>query len=569
MKFKRKKILKKSLKTRQSYKKKKSTRKKRRGGVPPPAPAFPTVDDINPNMDDIRSTLQQISNQDYSYENSEHFINLAFDIFTDFDKMVHVVSASGYTSPWDDTPLDDFFWEVIIPNFQIAVERDARHVDTIRRRLQDPEIRSIIDEISFSEGAGTPRPDAMTPSQKIQRYMDLLATLGDEPMDIEGGKRRKKKKSTRKKALKKKGGADSNQKPDGIPRPQLRRETREEALRRMDAAHAEMERREEALRRERERLTTNPATPIYNRVRVALFDGLHGPPGDHTTHPPFHYVNVASQQLSNLLLVRGLQEEQISPQRTALQGILEDILHQFEDLITSGDVGGNQTNTYNTIQDTIRGSNISRVISTLQRSGSYPDLQAANVLREYIYGLIPALDPSNPAHPRPSSLPSSSSSLGKRNRGGRRRKTRRKTLKKKGGARPPQPEPLATPVMNDIMDNLQRYWINPELYPRYINEAFAVIGDINTIEALYREGELGYFFNSLIIDRFRNAIEHDSSNWDLIVNNIRTARTGRIVSELRERNIMASDVYQENIIRIGRLNPDLRIVVPDRNDLNF
>ena len=79
----------------------------------------------------------------------------------------------------------------------------------------------------------------------------------------------------------------------------------------------------------------------------------------------------------------------------------------------------------------------------------------------------------------------------------------------------------------------------------------------------------GYFFNSLIIDRFRNAIEHDRSNWDLIVNNIRTARTGRIVSELRERNIMASDVYQENIIRIGRLNPDLRIVVPDRNDLDF
>lgn len=151
----------------------------------------------------------------------------------------------------------------------------------------------------------------------------------------------------------------------------------------------------------------------------------------------------------------------------------------------------------------------------------------------------------------------------------KKKSTRKKALKKKGGVRPPQPEPLATPVMNNIMDNLQRLWINPELYPRYINEAFVVIGDINTIEALYREGELGYFFNSLIIDRFRNAIEHDRSNWDLIVNNIRTARTGRIVSELRERNIMASDVYQENITRIGRLNPDLRIVVPDRNDLNF
>jgi hypothetical protein len=367
---------------------------------------------------------------------------------------------------------------------------------------------------------------------------------------------------TKKKSLKKKGGM--------IPRPQMRRETREEALRRLDAAYAEMERREEALRRERELLTTNPATPIYNRVRVALFDGLHGPPGHHDTHPPFHYVTVASQQLSNIVLVRGLYEEQISPQRTALQGILEDILTHFEDFITVGDVGGDPTNTYNSIQNTIRDSNISRVISRLERSGSYSDLEAANVLREYIYGLIPALDPSNPAHPRQSSIPSSSSSsLRGGNRGGRRRKTRRKTLKKKGGVRPPQPEPLETPVMNHIMDNLQQFWINPEQYPRYINEAFEVIGDINIIEALYREGELGYFFNSLIIDRFRNAIEHDRSNWDLIVNNIRTARTGRIVSELRERNIMASDIYQENIIRIGRLNPDLRIVVPDRNDLNF
>ena len=198
-----------------------------------------------------------------------------------------------------------------------------------------------------------------------------------------------------------------------------------------------MERREEALRRERELLTTNPATPIYNRVRVALFNGLHGPPGDHDTHPPFHYVTVASQQLSNISLVRSLHEEQISPQRTALQGILEDILTQFEDFITVGDVGGDPTITYNTIQNTIRDSNISRVISILERSGSYPDhpdLQAAQVLREYIYGLIPALDPSNPAHPRPSSIPSSpSSSLrgGKKKKKTRTRKKNKKTTQKR------------------------------------------------------------------------------------------------------------------------------------------
>ena len=136
---------------------------------------------------------------------------------------------------------------------------------------------------------------------------------------------------------------------------------------------------------------------------------------------------------------------------------------------------------------------------------------------------------------------------------------KRKTSKR-GGVRPRPPTPPmtlpGTPVMDATMDNLQRFWINPNLYPRYINEAFAVIGNIDTIEALYREGELGYFFRTLIIDRFRTAIEYDRSNWDLIVNNIRDARTGRLVGQLRERNIMMSDVYQENIIRIGRLNPN-------------
>ena len=385
-----------------------------------------------------------------------------------------------------------------------------------------------------------------------------------------------KKKSTRKKALKKKGGADSNQNNNDVPPPpQLRRETVDERREQLNRARLEMERRNEELRRQRALLTTNPNTP-YNIMRVILFDGLHGPPGDHTTHPPFSYVDVAIRHLSDMTMVRGLQNERISPQQTALQGILEDILTQFENFIIEGIVnapeGSGQTNqaaTYNTIQNDIHRSNISRVISNLRDTGNGDDAAAANVLREYIYDLLPRLNPSGPTPLRPSSTPSSKSSLRGGNRGGRRRKTRRKSLKKKGGVRPPQPEPLATPVMNNIMDNLQRLWINPELYPRYINEAFVVIGDINTIEALYREGELGYFFNSLIIDRFRNAIEHDPSNWDLIVNNIRRARTGRIVSELRERNIMASDVYQENIIRIGRLNPDLRIVVPDRNDLDF
>lgn len=188
---------------RRKLKKKKSTKKKRRGGVAPPAPSLPTVDEINPSMDGIRSALQQISNRPYSYENSENFINLAFDIFTDFDMMVNVVSASGYTTPYYDTPLDEFFQDVIINNFEIAVRNDARHVDTIRRRLGTEEIRNIINSIQRSEGSLTPRAGALRPSEKIQQYMDYIETLGDDPMDVEGGKRRKKKKSTKKK---KRGG---------------------------------------------------------------------------------------------------------------------------------------------------------------------------------------------------------------------------------------------------------------------------------------------------------------------------------------------------------------------------
>ena len=76
----------------------------------------------------------------------------------------------------------------------------------------------------------------------------------------------------------------------------------------------------------------NPNTP-YNIMRVILFDGLHGRPEEHA-HVPFSYVDVAIRHLSNMRMVRGLQNERISPQQTALQGILEDILTQFENFIT-------------------------------------------------------------------------------------------------------------------------------------------------------------------------------------------------------------------------------------------
>jgi thiol-disulfide isomerase/thioredoxin len=157
------------------------------------------------------------------------------------------------------------------------------------------------------------------------------------------------------------------------------------------------------------------------------------------------------------------------------------------------------------------------------------------------------------------------------------RKTRKKSMKIKGGAQPRPPEPLSQPVMNDTMDRLQPLWIGSHLYSSYINEAFQIILDVDKMEAIYREGELGGgFFRDLILERFEIAIQDDPSNWDVIQRNmvyeeggIERGRTGRVIAELRERNNMAADIYQENIIRIMRLNPDLRIVPPDRNDLSF
>jgi hypothetical protein len=242
----------------------------------------------------------------------------------------------------------------------------------------------------------------------------------------------KKKKSTRKKALKKKGGM--------IPRPQLKRYTVEERREQLNRARIEGDRRAEELRRQRALLTTNRNTPFYNTARVALFDGYYGRPEAPgrfdeiqpgpwlPAHSPFSYVDVAIRQLSNMRMVRGLQKERISSQRTALQGILEDILTQFENFITEGVVTpppgeantytSRQATTYNDIQNTIRRSNISQVISNLRDTGRGDDAEAANVLREYIYGLLPRLDPSGPTPLQPSSTPSSLSSK----KGGKRLK---------------------------------------------------------------------------------------------------------------------------------------------------
>jgi hypothetical protein len=125
--------------------------------------------------------------------------------------------------------------------------------------------------------------------------------------------------------------------------------------------------------------------------------------------------------------------------------------------------------------------------------------------------------------------------------------------------RPLTPNPLATPIMDSTMDYIQRFWIRPEWYPRYINEVFQTIVDIRKIEGLYREGELGYFFHSLVFPRFEIAIDSDTSNWNLISQHLSSGETGRIVRELLDINIMASQVYQENIIRIARMRtpPDI------------
>ena len=235
-------------------------------------------------------------------------------------------------------------------------------------------------------------------------------------------------KKNRKKTLKKKGGADSNQNnkiPPGFERPRLGRETVDERREQMERAILEMNRREAALRRERDLLIVNPDTPNYNMVRVRLFDAIH-------SDAPFNYVNVAIQQLSDISLVRLLQSEQIPQQGTALQGILQDIVTQFQNFIINGAVS--DRNEYSHIQTAISRSYISRVISELRSTRTNADTASANLLEEFIDHVIPTLNPFGPTPIRFSSTPSSSSSsLNRRNIGGRQRKTRKKTLKKKGG----------------------------------------------------------------------------------------------------------------------------------------
>ena len=134
---------------------------------------------------------------------------------------------------------------------------------------------------------------------------------------------------------------------------------------------------------------------------------------------------------------------------------------------------------------------------------------------------------------------------------GGKRKTRKsikkkrvkKTRHKRGGARPtPPPSPVSDQeestgrVIDEIMDHLQPMWTGIHLYSSYINEAFRTIADIDTIELLYRDGDLGYFFDQLIIPRFRVAIEENPSNWNVILENLRSRQPGRIVSELELRN---------------------------------
>ena len=197
-------------------------------------------------------------------------------------------------------------------------------------------------------------------------------------------------------------------------------------LEQIERAILEMNRREAELRRERDLLIVNPDTPNYNMVRVRLFDAIH-------SDAPFNYVNVAIQQLSDISLVRLLQSEQIPQQRTALQGILQDIVTQFQNFITNGAVS--DRNEYSHIQTAISRSYISRVISELRSTRTDADTASANLLEEFIDDVIHTLNPFSPSPIRLSSTPSSSSSssLNRGNIGGRQRKTRKKTLKKKGG----------------------------------------------------------------------------------------------------------------------------------------
>lgn len=163
---------------------------------------FPSMS-LSMNWNEVTSTLREISNRnsgEYLYQNSEDYINAAFNIITD------IVTVQNINDTIEtDNALDVLFRDYILPNFRFALENNDEHWNTISGYLSSGRTGNIIELLSYQSGTYTPREGYLTPFEIYRNYIIEIARLNPNHMDIDGGMQRKPRK-TRKKTLKKKGG---------------------------------------------------------------------------------------------------------------------------------------------------------------------------------------------------------------------------------------------------------------------------------------------------------------------------------------------------------------------------
>lgn len=151
----------------------------------------------------VTHALLEISNRnsrEYLYQNSEDYINTAFNIITNIETVQNIIN--------DVQPgnlLDELFRNYILPNFRFAINNNNEHWNTISRHLNTGQTGEIINLLNYQTGRYAPREGYITPSQIYRNYIIQIARLNPNQMDIDGGMQRKPRK-TKKKTLKKKGG---------------------------------------------------------------------------------------------------------------------------------------------------------------------------------------------------------------------------------------------------------------------------------------------------------------------------------------------------------------------------
>ena len=178
---------------------------------PPPLPGTPTVltgrqfPSISLSIDwnTATSALLEISNRnsgEYLYQNSEDYINAAFNIITDIVTVQRIINDVR-----SDNLLDELFTDYILPNFRFAINNNIEHWNTISRHLNTGRTGNIIELLRDQSGRYAPREGYSFPDEIYRNGIIEIARLNPNRMDIDGGMQRKPRK-TKKKTLKKKGG---------------------------------------------------------------------------------------------------------------------------------------------------------------------------------------------------------------------------------------------------------------------------------------------------------------------------------------------------------------------------